>query len=258
MPIPLFDDPAYLPLVPQLLEPDEEFAAMRPVDATTVAAVCRHGYLPMSPGADGPEVVLVKCHRERAVLDPRRVHVPRNVPRYARGLSVVIDRDPTGVLRDIQRHHTDSWLSPALSAAFLHWVGGADGFRVLSIEVYDGAGTRVASELGYLVGSVYTSLSGAHFRNGAGWVQMVAWARILADGGCAMWDLGMDIEYKRRLGARLLPRQEFLGQYSTAAGLSCPDLPVSGRWQSAGTLVDAARAAERAEKRAAPRTTGDV
>ncbi|KAF4740220.1 hypothetical protein FOZ62_000243, partial [Perkinsus olseni] len=70
----------------------------------------------------------------------------------------------------------------------------------------------VAGELGCLVGN-YTSLTGFFDSKspGLGSVQMAALGAYLSNEGLAqMWDIGMDIEYKRGLGARNLPRTEFV------------------------------------------------
>lgn len=48
-------------------------------------------------------------------------------------------------------------------------------------------------------------------------IQMAALARILERCGFAFWDLGMDIPYKRDLGARELEREAFLERYREAA-----------------------------------------
>ncbi|KAF4657608.1 hypothetical protein FOL46_007354 [Perkinsus olseni] len=71
----------------------------------------------------------------------------------------------------------------------------------------------VAGELGCLVGKCYTSLTGFFDSKspGSGSVQMAALGAYLSNEGLAqMWDIGMDIEYKRSLGARNLPRTEFV------------------------------------------------
>lgn len=78
----------------------------------------------------------------------------------------------------------------------------------------------VAGELGYTVGSSYTSLSGFRLSdaNGAGTVQCCAVAKLLLRCGFQMWDLGMGMTYKYELGAKDVPRSEFLSHLSRMRG----------------------------------------
>lgn len=221
--IPLLPGPAVLPHLPDLLSQNQEFAALQPITPENVAAVCRHGYMPMGLGSERPEILLIKCHRERMVLELPDLHVPRNVPRYARGLTVHVDDNLPTVLTQLGRYHEDSWISPVLAEAFQTlYARPIDGVSIHSIEVHDPTEPDdtppLAAEIGYAVGDVYTSLTGYHTRNGSGWVQMVALGRLLQDCSAAFWDLGMDIPYKRRLGAHPMQRTAFLQRYQTASG----------------------------------------
>lgn len=78
----------------------------------------------------------------------------------------------------------------------------------------DPATTRyrlVAGELGYTVGTMYTSLTGFSSADGAGTVQLAATGRVLQAAGFDAWDLGMDMAYKRRMGAARVARRPFVG-----------------------------------------------
>ena len=92
-----------------------------------------------------------------------------------------------------------------------------------SVEVRENStGTLVAGELGYTLGSTYTSLSGFFRREDRKWnhygkLQLVMLAEALRDAGYAFWNLGHPhMAYKTALGARILPRHEFLNRWRVA------------------------------------------
>jgi Leu/Phe-tRNA-protein transferase len=83
--------------------------------------------------------------------------------------------------------------------------------RLYSIEVWNReTGALVAGELGYSVGSIYTSLTGFSAEDSAGSVQLAALGRLLCQRGFTVWDLGMEMEYKAKLGSHLMSRDEFV------------------------------------------------
>jgi len=83
--------------------------------------------------------------------------------------------------------------------------------RLYSVEVWNAVtGELAAGELGYSVGSVYTSLTGFTAEDSAGSVQLAALGRFLSRGSFDMWDLGMELDYKTRLGAHNMDRVLFV------------------------------------------------
>jgi Leu/Phe-tRNA-protein transferase len=82
--------------------------------------------------------------------------------------------------------------------------------RLYSIEVWDNQQQLVAGELGYTVGTIYTSLTGFTSVPSAGSVQMAALGHLLIQSGFTLWDLGMDMPYKQALGATLWSRADFV------------------------------------------------
>ncbi len=113
--------------------------------------------------------------------------------------------------------------------------------RLFSVEVWNAnTGKLVGGELGYSVGAIYSSLTGFSDEDAAGSVQLgesdilpaktswfcahecltlaffLVWDRLVALGklltkcGFEYWDLGMEMEYKRKIGAELMGRSDFL------------------------------------------------
>ncbi|UKJ90548.2 arginyltransferase [Theileria orientalis] len=82
---------------------------------------------------------------------------------------------------------------------------------VVSVEVWH-ENKLVAGEIGFVNGSMYTSISGFHKMNNSGNFQLVSLAAILYFNGFKLWDLGMEIPYKIDMGAKTVPRREFIKQ----------------------------------------------
>lgn len=209
--------------VPELLKGRfEEFVLSPRIDAEMVAEVCRTGCIPMAHKIGDFEFLMIKLHHFRSVLHFPDLHTPRKTRSRSRGLQVAVDRDFSRCLEAVRDHYPPSerWLTPRLCTALdeLH-VQPRFGVSTHSIEVYDGT-ELVAGEIGYHMGAVYTSMSGFYLRSGSGTVQLISLARILESSGFLFWDLGMDVPYKRTLGAKLFPRAQFLGLYYRGTALT--------------------------------------
>jgi Leu/Phe-tRNA-protein transferase len=212
-------------VVPLLEERGGDFCASLRTDPEMVALTCRAGFLPMSEDVTGREVLLIKSHEHRCVLDPEELHVSRSTRRRARGLLLRIDYGFDSCLAAIVDYHADRWLSDSLCAALvsLHRAP-LHGVRARSVELYAGR-DLIAGEVGYTCGGVYTSMAGFHVRSGAGSVQLAALGVVLRRAGFVFWDLGMEMEYKRALGARVVARRPFLERYRAMARMPTPELP---------------------------------
>ena len=101
----------------------------------------------------------------------------------------------------------------------------------------------VGGELGYTVGTIYTSLTGFSSRDSAGSVQLAALGKLIFAAGFTVWDLGMSMEYKTSLGAQLVPRDDFVRMVHEARemenehGLSV-ELPVPATKVNARSMID--------------------
>lgn len=185
-----------------------------------IALLIWHGFLPMS----GYGMLLPKIHKFRCILLPGDVHIGRKVKRRAKGFHLSIDRAWSQVVGKIQQltytsHKGDCWLSEELARAYKA-VGELSnelrrGVLFHSVELWHTAtGQLVAGEIGYTCGSVYSSCTGFAMKEeypGAGSVQLAALGRWLARCGFAIWDLGMELDYKLELGCKLVPRAEWAG-----------------------------------------------
>jgi Leu/Phe-tRNA-protein transferase len=219
----------------------DEFCASLSFDPDFVDALCASGFIPMAVMDGAAEEILIpKLHVLRSALAPAEVLVTRTARRESRSYDFGIDLRFEEVLGACLQTHGDDWLRPPLLESWRELFATRETrrSRFSSMELY--AGDRlVAGEIGVFVGGCYTSLTGFRSESGAGTVQLAATARFLEEGGVLLWDLGMPLDYKARLGARNLSRPEFLALFR-AARASPIRLPGKASPRPARELVDRA------------------
>lgn len=184
-----------------------------------IVQIMAEGFLPIATKG----VLLPKLHEERSVIFlPHQLHLSKSVCKKSNKFQFTINTAFHKVVQGCHDQHDHCWLYPPLVDAF-HAIykstdmeanlGGGTAksrVRVYSIEAWQDNTNLVAGELGYTVGSVYTSLTGFSKVDSAGSVQMATLGKVLCEANFTMWDLGMDMDYKRKLGAILLPRSQFV------------------------------------------------
>ena len=198
---------------------DHEFALFPYITADVVEEATLAGFMPMGIHLSGPrgekDLLLPKLHHERCLLDPGSVRVTKTARRDARRYQISVNNAFNDVLMACVSKHGDDWLVSDLVAVMklLHEQRASRRVAFISVELWeagDGGPRLVAGEIGYVIGACYASLSGYTSVSGAGTVQLAALGRLLAKSGIRVWDLGMEIAYKRELGARVFERETFL------------------------------------------------
>ncbi|KAI9922700.1 hypothetical protein PsorP6_000685 [Peronosclerospora sorghi] len=208
------------PLRRLVFHSQDEFYLSHHFDPHLVAHLMYEGFLPIATEWQDQYFLLPKLHRSRSVLlltPETPPHVPKSVRKRGKKYCFVLNRDVDAVIAGCHEQHGVPWLYPPMVATFralfhegIHVTPEAS-VHLVTVEVYDVAThALVAGELGYTVGTSYTSLTGFTRAKGAGTVQLHALGCFLARAGCTMWDLGMAMEYKTRLGAQNLDRDAFL------------------------------------------------
>lgn len=148
-------------------------------------------------GATGP-VGLYECD-PRAVMPIEGFRVPRSVRRALRRgrYAIRVDAAFAEVVAGCAGRREGVWLTPRLGAAYirLHRLGLAH-----SVEAWDAGGLR-GGLFGVALGGLFTSESMFHRATDAGNAALVGAARLLAEGGFALWDVQMATEHTRRFGA---------------------------------------------------------
>ena len=180
------------------------------------------------------------------------------VAKRAKGFYLTVNTCFDDVVRGCQRQHGEGcWLHAPLVRAFralhepatgaaatgagsilkdgTHHEWSDRGVRTHSFELWrdtESGPQLAAGELGYSTGGCYTSLSGFFTVASAGTVQCIATACLLKREGFRFWDLGMELPYKLQLGARCIPRADFLRKL-----LAAREQPPAGKLGSAQVWV---------------------
>jgi Leu/Phe-tRNA-protein transferase len=202
------------------------------------ALQARAGFIAITHSRESQVFLLPELQTHYAVLDWKNLHVGKTLRRWFRSaqaqrVSLVVSSELALVLDALETARPgSSWISPAYRELLEVLAKNPQlGVRGVGVELrWDGQ--LVAGEVGYTIGSTYTSLSGFHFLekkewSGLGTVQLVLLAKALEATGFEFWNLGHpQMEYKRALGARVLTRKEFLERWNPAVEKQTPALPL--------------------------------
>jgi hypothetical protein len=224
----------------------QEFLIGGSYSAALIDHAVSHGVFPMTvpvhPSFQPPRVPALKLHVERCVafvgseaerrgdtaLPPLQT-VGGVSAKLAKRLLVVVNSHWDDVCKLIRDQHGPEWLDDSLRTVFRYMLLNRDKYQHAKLQVIaiidpsqPGAGgcpgMVVAGELGFLVGTTYTSLTGAYTMDGAGTVQLAVLQALLHLSGVTVWDLGMAMGYKKRvLGAGMIPRRQWMQLVAAAA-----------------------------------------
>jgi len=203
-------------------------------------AQARSGFIAIAYDRGDRRFLMPTLHDKYAVLDWENLHRGRSLARrlgsgalVEMGLRLVVTRDLDAVLDALaDQWRGRSWLLPEYRTLMKVLASDPKSeLRPWAIEIrVKGEPGPVAGELGYALGRSYTSLSGFHRPerrewSGLGTVQLHLLADLLRERGFDFWNLGDPRpEYKQGIGARLVPRGEFLPRWEKAVSGKTLDL----------------------------------
>ncbi len=211
-------------------------------DPELYVSLARAGFICISiQHPDIGPVLLAELQRSYAVLDWENLHCSRNLRRLvARGrleeeaVELRVASASDRVLdRLLDYHGEDGWIHEPYQSLVRELArSGGSHFSVHGIELWSRRSEElVAGELGYSIGSTYTSLSGFCMRTQRRWrhfgtLQQILLARALRERGYAFWNMGhVAMPYKQALGARSVPRATFLERWCAARDVT-PAVPL--------------------------------
>ena len=191
----------------------EDFWVTTQFHPSLIRLLMSAGFLPIATQQDDRYYVLPKLHKERCVVHLNALHVSKTARKQSRKWKLTVNHAFQDVVSGCHAQHGEAWLYPPM-VTLLHALKTRTSrdplVKVVSIELYNEDGVLGAGELGYTVGGMYTSLTGFSAVDGAGTIQLLALGGLLQQQGFSLWDFGMDMPYKKRLGAIVMDRTTFL------------------------------------------------
>jgi len=174
-------------------------------------------------------LLVLNLHDRYSVLDWENLHISTKVQKMIRRGEFSVGKYTLRISTDIQRavdgisasYGDNNWVIPQY-AALLEAVQRAQSRIIFTaVELIDNeTGTVLGGELGYTIGTVYTSLSGFTNRDfpNIGTVQLVVLGKVLEQKGYSFWNLGQPyMTYKAQLGAIYTPRSQFIERWKELA-----------------------------------------
>jgi len=185
-------------------------------------AQAKAGFIAVTDCFEGEELLLPEIQFAYTLLDFENLHISRKVQKLLKQKRVALETVPCleEVVYAIEKTHKHNWLTPKYLKILKETEGIDENFQVLAFGIREGE-KLVAGELGYKIGSTYTSLSGFTERNKRynhyGNAQLVLLAQYLQKEGFAFWNLGQPyMAYKFALGAKAYTRPLFLQRWFDA------------------------------------------
>ena len=176
----------------------------------TLVLAYAHGIFPW-PMPDLP--LLWFSPRERAVIDFDALHVPQSLARLRRRrpftftINAAFDTVIAGCQQTPRPGQEGTWITAPMRAAYrtLHQLGHAH-----SVEAWDGDGELAGGLYGVAVGGIFTGESLFYRKPNASKLALLHLIDHLASRGLTWIDIEVMTPHMEALGARLIPRGDFL------------------------------------------------
>ncbi|EDZ61628.1 leucyl/phenylalanyl-tRNA--protein transferase [Sulfurimonas gotlandica GD1] len=183
------------------------------------------GFISTTYETKGGLVLLPELQYDYAVLDFKDIHISKKVKKLLKedSFSFSINSRFHEVLENISTQHKYNWLKEEyleLIKSLYNANNKKKNFEIISAEVVcKETDELIAGEVGYIIGSTYTSLSGFSLKekkyNNYGNLQLVLLAKYLEKCRFSFWNLGHShMEYKQKLGCKTYERNEFLKRWN--------------------------------------------
>jgi len=181
------------------------------------------GFISTTYETQGGLVLLPELQFDYAILDFKDLHISKKVKKLLKddNYSLKFNTNFNQLISRFEIQHKDNWIKGEYIDILnsLYQSSLDDNFNILSVElICNKTGVLVAGEIGYIIGSIYTSLSGfsskEKLHNNCGNLQLVMLSNYLEKNNFSFWNLGHPhMKYKKKLGARIYTREEFLKRW---------------------------------------------
>jgi len=172
-------------------------------------------------------LLLPELQFDYGVLDFKNLHISKKVLKLIKKNDAVLSFNTrlNEVLEQLNLQHKNNWLKHEyveLIQKIYKQKDEVQNFKLICVELISKENqVLIAGEIGYVIGSTYTSLSGFSIRekkyNNYGNLQLVLLAKHLENLGFSFWNLGHPhMEYKQKLGSITHTREEFLKRWDKA------------------------------------------
>jgi len=181
-------------------------------------AQAKAGFIAVTEVYNGQELLLPEIQFEYALLDLEQLHCSKKAAKLIskENLQLTIDNNIEEIAGYINETHKRSWLTKQYAGVLRSTEGLDENFKVMTAYV-EHHGEVIAGEVGYMIGSTYTSLSGFSKKNKVynnfGTAQLVLLGKYLKENGFTLWNLGHNMPYKKALGAQICERECFLERW---------------------------------------------
>lgn len=186
-------------------------------------AQAKAGFIAVTDHYEEEELLLPEIQFSYALLDFKDLHISKKVQKLIqkKNLQIEITNDLDEVAEKINLSHKNCWLTSRYLNTLNETKGMDENFQVIAVILRE-KGEVVAGEVGYIIGSTYTSLSGFSSREKAynhyGTAQLVLLAQHLEKESFDFWNLGQPyMSYKLSLGAKIYDRHSFLKRWFSVA-----------------------------------------
>lgn len=171
------------------------------------------------------EFLLPEMQFSYAVLHFDNLHMPKRLKKFINkyiinndNYYITINKNLDSVINQIKKYHKDiNWLTDKYINTLKECRNSNNELncktKIISVELWD-KNKLVAGEIGYINGSIYTSLTGFFDKenySNFGKIQLVALALILKKSEFTFWNMGHPyMDYKFKMGAVEYQREYFL------------------------------------------------